>query len=111
MTKKVELNIAGITFRREAFDRVTEEHNPLKDFEVALEREPDNQYDANAIKVLVDGIHLGYIPATSALGLAPVMDNGVNIGAEMVEIGTFEKQQKNGKMKILPYARINLILE
>jgi len=29
-----------------------------------LVREPTNPHDPNAIKVMLDGIHLGYVPAT-----------------------------------------------
>ena len=33
-----------------------------KDMKVRLEKEPDNKYDSEAIKVLVDGVgHIGYV--------------------------------------------------
>ena len=47
-----------------------------------LEREPDNAHDPNAIKVCIPvrkGRHrlgLGYIPASIAVDLAPLMDAG-----------------------------------
>ena len=34
-----------------------------------LEAEPDNKYDSNAIKVKVNGAHVGYIPARMATRL------------------------------------------
>lgn len=34
--------------------------------ELILEAEPDNQYDAGAIKVMCNGHHVGYIPKASA---------------------------------------------
>ena len=52
----VQFNIAGIT-HRDGID------NYLGEFKGALEAEPDNPYDQNAIKVLAsDGHHVGYVP-------------------------------------------------
>lgn len=42
-----------------------------------LEREPNNQYDANAVKVMVDGVHIGYIPKEIAVETAEKMDKGL----------------------------------
>ena len=49
--------IAGIPHRKP--ERLPE----VGDF-VDLVPEPDNAYDPNAIKVLWNGVHLGYIPKT-----------------------------------------------
>lgn len=43
---------------------------------VRLEREPDNAYDAYAIKVFVEDMHIGYIERGQAAWLAPYMDDG-----------------------------------
>ena len=52
----VEFNIAGMSHR----DNIDEY---LGEFKGALEAEPDNAYDPNAIKVLApDGHHVGYVP-------------------------------------------------
>jgi hypothetical protein len=40
-----------------------------EDDEVILKKEPDNPYDANAIKVLAKGLHVGYLPRTMASSL------------------------------------------
>lgn len=43
---------------------------------VTLQREPTNQYDANAIRVVnVSGVQIGHIPRTVASKLAPFMDS------------------------------------
>jgi len=42
-----------------------------------LEREPFNQYDGFAIKVMYDGEHIGYIERKQAMFVAPWMDQGV----------------------------------
>jgi hypothetical protein len=38
-----------------------------------LQREPTNAHDRNAIRVLVDGIHLGFVPAQYAGRLQPLL--------------------------------------
>lgn len=52
-----------------------------------LIREPDNPHDPNAIKVAyLDEIFMGYVPATVAAILAPMMDQGREFVAEFVQI-------------------------
>lgn len=50
---------------------------PLK---VDLVREPKNQFDPNAVKVILmehtSGLHIGYLPRDIASMLAPQMDEG-----------------------------------
>lgn len=58
----------------EGYDRVYK-HDSLFTRDFNLTREPDNEYDKNAIKVTVDEFHIGYIPKDIALKLAPVLDS------------------------------------
>ncbi len=48
-------------------------------FEVVLKREPDNQYDPNAIKVIMGeirpGMHIGYVSRDLAARLAEMIDS------------------------------------
>lgn len=53
---------------------------------LTLVREPDNQYDAFAVKVLHNGIHIGYIEATAACFLAPHMDDGCEYTCTVVDM-------------------------
>ena len=103
-----ETNVAGITFRKQNFENVLANHKAKEFFTCNLEREPDNKYDANAIKVVVDDVFIGYIPSAQAQLIAPMMDAGQDIKANVVELGHFEKRQNNGKMKTLPYGRIEV---
>lgn len=53
---------------------------------VTLERESNNAYDCNAIKVLVHvgagaQYHLGFIPKDLAVLLAPLLDKGIELTA------------------------------
>ncbi|OFX05674.1 MAG: hypothetical protein A3E78_03255 [Alphaproteobacteria bacterium RIFCSPHIGHO2_12_FULL_63_12] len=43
---------------------------------VTLVREPDNKYDAFAVMVWVDGVHVGYIPKSHNKPLAAKIDAG-----------------------------------
>lgn len=45
---------------------------------IRLEREPDNAYDENAIKCMVDNEHVGFVAKTEAAVLAPVIDSSPN---------------------------------
>ena len=48
-------SVAGVTFRVEALRSIT------ADGAVTIEPEPTNPHDPHAHKVLVDGVHVGYL--------------------------------------------------
>jgi hypothetical protein len=52
----------------------------------ALEREPDNPSDPNAIRVAIAKYLVGYIPADIAKELAPLMDAGNHFFAEFIKL-------------------------
>jgi len=65
----------GLHFRpREVKDFVNETLSP--GYPLDLQREPDNAYDSNAIMVLADDMHIGYVPKTDNYVLAALMDQG-----------------------------------
>lgn len=47
--------------------------------------EPDNQYDPNAIKIIVDNIHIGYVPAKYTKNVFNILNNN-KIGSISCEI-------------------------
>lgn len=62
-----------------------------------LVRESDNLHDPNAIRVAYLGeIFMGYIPATVAITLAPLMDEGQKFIAEFVRINRAPDQDTIG---------------
>lgn len=64
---------------------------------VALEREPDNIHDENAILVLLhDGTELGYVPRRDAKQMAPLLDSGAEAEA------TVKKLLETAEGHILP---------
>ena len=64
----------------------------LEDLSVTLEREPNNQYDRNAIQVVVHikpitkKTVIGYIPKGLARELSKVIDIGVQLKASLMQI-------------------------
>lgn len=48
---------------------------------VRLEREPDNPYDAYAIRVFFLGLHVGYLPKGPNKPIADLMDVGHSVSA------------------------------
>lgn len=70
--------VAGVTFegRQDAIKsakraEVLDMHARFK-----LRREPDNEYDHNAVAVDADGAPIGFLPRDIAAQVAPVMDAG-----------------------------------
>jgi len=86
--------LVGMHFRsveaREIVSSLTEDSILL------LEREPENAYDPNAIKVLFAlddrAVHLGYIAREDAAYIAPQMDEG---GEFVASVTGFEQRGKN----------------
>jgi hypothetical protein len=76
-----------------------------------LEREPDNEYDPNAIKVLLPvrqgqfKLELGYIPKEMAARIAPEMDSGRKFSAN------FRTKILNDKTGDLIHLYLNLNLD
>lgn len=67
-------NIVGNNFRPKdsgAREAVT---NLAPGDEVQLEREPENEYDSNAVKVLVDGLFVGYVAKVDNFQIASHLD-------------------------------------
>lgn len=81
MPKKMKLSVVGLRHRLTVSTmHELEEELPIA---VAFEREPDNDLDANAIKVVIadpllqrDGMHIGYLRRELAAEFAPMMDSG-----------------------------------
>jgi len=60
-----------------------------------LEREPDNPYDSNAVRVQWRGHKLGYVPRTQNAALAWAMDRGETIDARIAQ-RTPRPRQRHG---------------
>ncbi len=80
--------MSGVTHgrRQEALERLTR-HNP-EDITFTLSREPDNQYDPDAVAVTVSvsgsrPYTIGYVPAVTAPLVSAILRNGTGIKARL----------------------------
>ena len=72
-------------------DEKVPEFVPKTDLQVFLEEEPTNQYDPNAVKVLINGVHVGYIKAGSCTHAKNVMAAGIKkIFVKEIAIGRYK---------------------
>lgn len=53
---------------------------------VTLLREPDNQYDRNAVQAMIDGGAVGYLARVDAAAIAPELDQGRSYSACVHEL-------------------------
>lgn len=88
----LRFKVVGVTFEgRDAHHRKYQE-TPADQRHIYLEREPSNQYDVNAIRVMghVEGLgdmHLGYIGKQYTVNLAPMMDGGTKFNVMVTSLG------------------------
>jgi hypothetical protein len=107
--KEVELTVVGLRYRvTDSTRRMMREHLP---FPAALVREPDNEHDDNALKVVVTeyfnhpykDFHIGYVPRGVASVWAPALDSGKLTIAEAWITGI---DVEEGTAKLLVKARV-----
>ena len=87
----IETKVAGVSYgnRQTALEHLKKYDSEL--ISVNLERDTANEYDSNAIKVIttVQGkgsYAIGYIPATLAKVIAPLLDSGKAVKATFKEV-------------------------
>lgn len=86
--ENVTLKVVGVTFKNDdGTSRRDIILNMNKTADVWLEREPDNQYDPNAIKVMTHDGQIGYIGKDYAAILAEKIDGGTEFCATLGEFG------------------------
>lgn len=73
------IRVNGVSFRPGYPDNLLglkSRHPEGKDIPVRLEREPNNRFDPNAVKVMIGGDHVGYIPKAFNTPIQTDMDAG-----------------------------------
>lgn len=80
------LRIAGFSHRQAELSQLS----LFDTHQAQLIRDPQNPFDANAIKVLVDDLHIGFVPAKQAAIMAPRMDEA---GKDSVSVHVTVKRQ------------------
>ena len=88
----MKVRVAGTTFenRQERLQLLRQFHQ--NDLTVTLEREPDNEFDNNAIQIIVHikpiscRTVIGYLPKELARELSKVIDIGIQVKASLIQI-------------------------
>ncbi len=89
-TMKVRATGTSFENRQERLQFLRQFH--LKDLTVTLEREPDNEFDSNAIQIVVHikpisrRTIIGYVPKELAVELSKVIDMGIPVKASLIQI-------------------------
>lgn len=73
--------IVGTKFRPKSAQEIA--HNLRPGDEVQLVPEPENPYDENAIKVLAEGEHIGYVRAATAKLMIDYFENEDAVSADV----------------------------
>ena len=98
MIQNVDLKVVGVTFTNEGTgekrsDIVRElAQKNVSDIKIQLVREPENQYDANAVKVIADDRQIGYIGKEYATIIAPLMDEYEEFSTVVKGIGEYKNR-------------------
>ena len=98
MIQHVDLKVVGVTFTNEGTgekrsDIVRElAQKNVSDIKIQLVREPENQYDANAVKVIADDRQIGYIGKEYATIIAPLMDEYEEFSTVVKGIGEYKNR-------------------
>ena len=98
MIQNVDLKVVGVTFTNEGTgekrsDIVRElAQKNVSDIKIQLVREPENQYDANAVKVIADDRQIGYIGKEYATIIAPLMDEYEEFSTVVKGIGEYNNR-------------------
>lgn len=97
--RKIYTHVAGVSFnnRKAVLAMVDDAMQDKTEFHTRFEREPDNEFDKNAVKVNVyfgaiedtKPIQLGYLPAEIAKLIAPLLDRGIDIKPHIYGLETW----------------------
>lgn len=102
-----EVPVAGVSFRDDYPNCVFKISSLMieKDTPVLanLVREPDNPYDISAIKVIINGEHIGYIPLQLSRMLASEIDEGTDWAAivDRIVMSPENQNQPGLRLKVM----------
>ncbi len=92
---KLETNVAGVTFRKVDFKSISPSSV------VKIVPEPTNYYDPNALKVIIDGAHVGYIKRSLASTLAPIIAAGAVVKGKVKAVVGWNKKNQGIILRLL----------
>ena len=119
-----EDNIMSLLRENEDFDRSKQElkdwymdqkvpeYVPKTELQVVLEEEPTNHYDPNAVKVLMNGLTVGYIKSGSCTHVKNVIAAGIKkIFVKEIAIGRYKYVTEDGvETENYGYPKITIIV-
>lgn len=76
--------LVGVTFRGAEVKEIVKNLTADDGERLTLEREPTNPYDVNAVKVLCDGTHVGYIAKENNIAVAMALDEGAEVSVKII---------------------------
>jgi hypothetical protein len=79
---KITVLLAGAGFRPESAKEVLRRATPGDRF--TLEPDPENEYDSNAVRVMHEGQHVGFIPRDSNEDISAHLLHGDELFAEVI---------------------------
>lgn len=93
--QNVVLKVVGVTFKNDdgtsRSNIITEmAYDESSSVNLKLEREPHNQYDTNAVKVIAEGGQIGYIGKDYASIIASMMDQGTQFIVTVEDCGEYK---------------------
>lgn len=91
----IYFNLVGMTFTKKYPQSLLKHRGTFPDVKVTFQRDPDNKYDSNAIKVLFDKEFVGHVPRDIAESLAKKLDSGMNHTVEITAINVTPGKESN----------------
>lgn len=103
--RTIHSKVVGVTRDNDDGTSRQEIINELSEYDfLVLERDPQNYYDTNAIKVLTDdNRQIGYLGQRLAEELAPLMDAGQEIECELKEVTGLDQDTQGVNIEITVY--------
>ena len=102
------MTVAGQFYRQDALQRLAATHLAGPDGKLVatgvVKRDPANEHDKNAVRVLVDGYVIGFLPADAAATWQKLLSEYERQGRLLVGIVTLQAGKAGGEL----YARISL---
>lgn len=97
--------VVGVTFVEDYptnLHRLSIVHSHRRsDIELELRRDPDNQYDGNAVQVRYMGYMLGHLAKEIAARIAPLLDSGKEIRATVFQVRISPENPNNPGLDVL----------
>lgn len=79
------LKVAGVSYRQDAIEAHVRPGSNLR-----FERDRNNVHDSDAVKVLCDGVHIGFVPKARARMAAEWLDGGRRLVGRVVDNSEWE---------------------